>query len=94
MAGRVEHDTERERFVVRREEGDAHLTYGHVDDDVLDYRHTYVPPELRGEGLGERIVLTALRYARDHGYRIKPTCSYVAKVLDDHPEFAELASGG
>ena len=67
--------------------------YRRVDDTTLDYTSTFVPPELRGRGVGERLVLHALDWARAEGRRVVPTCWFVGKMLDQHPEYADLRAG-
>ncbi len=59
--------------------------------NTLDFYHTYVPPKVRERGLAEKIVETGFRYAKEHGFKVIPTCSYVSGVfLPRHPEFLPL----
>jgi predicted GNAT family acetyltransferase len=52
--------------------------------------HTFVPPELRGRGIAEKIVRVALEHARSERLRVVPACSYVAAFIKRHPEFSPL----
>ncbi|MFI5357842.1 MAG: GNAT family N-acetyltransferase [Opitutales bacterium] len=52
--------------------------------------HTLVPPELRGRGLAEQLVRTALAEAASRQLRVVPQCSYVATFIQRHPEFQHL----
>lgn len=52
--------------------------------------HTFVPPELRGRGIAEKLVRAALAYARMEQQRVVPSCSYVALFIQRHPEFQTL----
>jgi uncharacterized protein len=54
--------------------------------DVLDVRHTYSPPALRGSGIAARLTAAAFDYAREHGLKILPTCSYTRRYVERHPE--------
>lgn len=58
------------------------------------FTHTVVPPELRGRGIAEALVRAALGDARAAGRQVVPQCSYVARFIARHPEFAELVGGG
>jgi predicted GNAT family acetyltransferase len=58
------------------------------------FTHTLVPPELRGRGLAEMLVRTALTDARAAGRRVVPACSYVATFIRRNPEFAPLLAEG
>lgn len=52
--------------------------------------HTFVPPEARGLGLAAKLVEALVEDAREQGFTIKPTCSYVATMFRRHPEWADL----
>ena len=54
--------------------------------------HTFVPPELRGRGIAEKLVRAALEHARAERRRVVPACSYVGVFLQRHPEYRNLAS--
>jgi predicted GNAT family acetyltransferase len=81
-----------DRFVARVGSGEAELTYVERDGRVLDLLHTFVPPEGRGQAIGEALVEFAFAYARANDYRIKATCPYVRNWLEDHPEKHEQLS--
>jgi predicted GNAT family acetyltransferase len=55
-------------------------------EGTLVCTHTFVPPELRGRGIAERLVRAALEYARAERLRVVPACSYVAAFVERHPE--------
>ena len=52
--------------------------------------HVGVYPELRGQGIAGRITQVSLEYAKEHGLRVIPMCSYAAGYIRKHPEYAEL----
>lgn len=54
------------------------------------FTHTFVPPELRGKGLAEKLVRRALEDARTAGRQVVPACSYVAVFIERNQEFAPL----
>lgn len=59
-------------------------------DGTIVMTHTFVPPELRGRGVGERLVRFALDHARREGWRVVPVCSFVAALMRRNPEFDSL----
>ncbi len=85
----VHHNTGKRRFEF---EQDGRLSV--VDYQLRDARmiitHTFVPTELRGKGIAERLVSTALQYARSESLGIVSQCSYVSTYLRRHPEDADL----
>lgn len=63
------------------------------EEGRIVFTHTFVPPELRGRGVAEVLVRTALDDARREGLRVVPECSYVAIFIRRHPEFQDLLAG-
>ncbi len=86
----IEHDVARQRFVTHTAGGAAVLSYQPLEDGVLDLYSVHVPTAARGQGVAAHLVEAAMAYARDQGYRIFPSCSYVAVWLRSHPEAADL----
>ena len=87
----VEHEKVKNRFVIRLATGEAELAYLERDR-VLDLQHTFVPPENRGEGVGEALVEHAFSHAREQGYRIQPSCPYVRTWLEKHPDQRDVVA--
>lgn len=61
---------------------------------VIDMQHTIVDPDFGGRGLGGRIVEYALTDARERGLRVVPTCSFISRFIDSHPDYRDLVTGG
>ncbi|MEJ2634581.1 MAG: GNAT family N-acetyltransferase [Calditrichia bacterium] len=64
--------------------------YQEQGKDVLNYFSTFVPEELRGEGIAAQLAESALNYARKHHYKIIPTCSYISLYIKRHEEYQDL----
>lgn len=86
----VNHEPDKHRFVILEEGMECVLEYRIISDKHWNMYHTYVPQELRGRQLAEKITTTALQYARDHQIKVTPGCPYVARFISLHPEYAEL----
>lgn len=87
----VEHDVEGHQFYMVIEGYTCFLNYRILSDgQTLDYQITFVPPELRGRNLGQVLVKYALDYARDNQLKIIPTCPFIKKYIDSHPEYGDL----
>ena len=55
------------------------------------FTHTYVPVEMRGGGVAEKLVRAALADARARDRRVVAECSYVAKFIERHAaEYADM----
>lgn len=61
-----------------------------LEGERMIFTHTFVPPELRGRGLAEKLVRPALAWAREERRRVVPACSYVAVFIERNPEFQDL----
>ena len=79
---------ERQAFIISLppDEGEAQLAealleYTLKDNRAIDFRRTYVPFALRVKGVAEEVVQTGLAGAREQGYSITASCSYVQKFL-------------
>jgi predicted GNAT family acetyltransferase len=90
MTAAVQHDVQLGKFFVEIDGKEAHLLYTEIDDATLDFRHTFVPPELRGRQLAEQLVQAGFDYAREHGFRVVPTCSYVQRRAERDPDLKAL----
>ena len=70
----------------------AHLDYLQQKDGTLNLVHTEVDPALRGKGVGEALVRYALDAARSAGVKVIPTCPFVKKFVEHHPEYRDLVA--
>ena len=52
--------------------------------------HTFVPPELRGRGVAQQLVEALVADAREQGFKIEPTCSYVEALFRRRPDWADV----
>lgn len=75
----VSHDPAGQRFTF----GKAELTYVEEGGAVI-FDHTFVPPELRGQGLADRLMAAGLAWAKASGKRPEATCSFAAAYLKRH----------
>jgi predicted GNAT family acetyltransferase len=68
---------------------ESHLVYRQIDDHTVNYYHTYVPPELRNQGIALTLVTEAAKYALENDLSVIPSCSYVDVFFRRHPEYAK-----
>ena len=90
MALAVVDNPDRSRYELRN---DGHLvgyTQYHERDGVLVFPHTVITDPKRGAGYGTTLVQGALDDVRAHGRTIVAECPFVAKFVDEHPEYADL----
>ena len=85
----IKHRPAESRFMQPFGALEAELTYRR-HDDVIEFVHTGVPPQLGGQGIGGRIVKAGLDFARAEGLRVQPSCSFVRGYISKHPEYVDL----
>jgi len=85
----IEHRPDFKRFVIQVDENIAELRY-QKKKHVMKFIHTYVPDELRGQGLAGKLAKHGLEYARENGFTVESSCSYITKYLEQHPEYQDL----
>mgnify|MGYP003345689723 CR=1 FL=1 len=85
----VRHNAEKSRYEL---EIDGHLALAEyvLRDGVMTFTHTESPPALAGKGAASKLVHGALLWAREHGLKVRATCSFVVAYLKRHKEFADL----
>ncbi|MGS0681050.1 GNAT family N-acetyltransferase [Shewanella sp. 125m-7] len=87
MSEQIIHLADESRFVINLDGAQAVLAYELFDNSAdpsaprCNFNNTYVPPELRGKGLAEKLVRSGLRWAKSQGFEIEASCWYVQKFL-------------
>lgn len=59
---------------------------------VIIFTHTEVPPALEGQDVVNKLIRTALEYARAERPAVWPICPFVKGYIRRHPEFQDLVS--
>lgn len=76
----VVHQLHQQKFIVQKDGQEAVLVY-RLDANRIDFYSTFVPPEFRGQGIAEKLVRTAIAWAKEQGYELHASCWYAAKFL-------------
>ena len=58
--------------------------------DVVVFPHTVIDPARRGQGLGAELVRGALDDVRGRGATVEAPCWYVARFIEENPEYQAL----
>ncbi len=64
------------------------------DGDAVDLVHTEVPQALEGKGIGSALVRGTLERLRAEGARVVPSCSFVARYIERHPDYGTMVAEG
>jgi len=85
----VKHNTAAKRFEIEHEGHQAVAQYV-LGDGTITFIHTFVPPELRGQGVAGALARVALASVRKNGLKVIPSCAYFASYMDAHPDTRDL----
>lgn len=90
---RIQHTEEESRGLFRAYEGEAEagiMSYTWAGDAKIIIDHTIVHSVFSGKGIGKRLVLEAVAFARENGIKIVPLCSFAAQVFEKTPELQDV----
>ncbi|WP_103258035.1 GNAT family N-acetyltransferase [Tabrizicola aquatica] len=85
-----EHGATKGRFVLRRGDEEAKLTYSITTPTLIIADHTGVPDSFRGTGAGLDLVQALVDAARKDGFKVVPLCPFVKAQARKHPDWADV----
>ncbi len=88
----VKHDPVSRRFFGSLEEREYEVEYEYSKEGDVIITHTYVHPDLRGQGIAAQLLETLSRWAEEEKKRIIPLCSYAVTFYRRHRDFQHLLS--
>ena len=81
---------ERSRVEIRVGDEAAGFTEYRRAPGRIAFIHTSIDPRFEGQGLGSKLVRTALSNARAEGLAVLPFCPFVRSYIADHPDYLDL----
>ena len=72
----------------------AEMVYITSGSNKMIIEHTEVDKSLRGQNVGIELVHAAVEFARHHGMKIIPICSFAKQVLDKKVEWQDVLETG
>ncbi|WP_264551289.1 GNAT family N-acetyltransferase [Flavobacterium sp. N2038] len=66
------------------------MTYTWAGDSKFIIDHTEVNPEFNGKGVGKKLVMAAVEYARTNNLKIIPLCPFAKSVFDKVQEIHDV----
>ncbi|GAM62891.1 acetyltransferase [Vibrio ishigakensis] len=83
-------DTEKQEYRVALEGDHFAVAKYSLQGEVMEIYSTRVPDELQGKGYGKVMMETILPEVEKQGYKVVPTCSYVAHYLNRNAQWQHL----
>ncbi len=93
MSAEVRDYPEEQRFELETADGPALALY-RWDGDITIVFHTEVPRDLRGRGIGEKLVRGVLDEARRRKLKVVPLCWFLREFVERNPEYRDLMASG
>lgn len=94
MAGEVRDNPQKMRYEILDGDEVGAFTEYRLHRGVADFVHTETVAGHQGRGLGTPLVRAALDDARRRGWRVRPSCPFVAAVIGKNPEYLDLVPAG
>jgi len=66
------------------------MTYTWAGDSKFIIDHTEVSPDFNGKGVGKKLLMTAVEYARTNDLKIIPLCPFAKSVFDKTPDIRDV----
>jgi predicted GNAT family acetyltransferase len=71
-----------------KEAGEMGYTWAGADKFIID--HTNVSPEFEGKGIGKKLVMEAVNFARLNNVKIIPLCPFAKTVIERSKEMKDV----
>ncbi len=66
------------------------MTYSKAGDTLIIIDHTEVDPAFGGQGVGKKMVLAAVDFARENNIKILPLCPFAKATLDKNKDIQDV----
>jgi len=66
------------------------MTYTWAGSTKFIIDHTEVNPDFKGKGVGLKMVMKAVEYARANHLKIMPLCPFAKSVFDKNPDITDV----
>lgn len=90
MTIEVTRDEARRRYEATVDGAPAGFSDYREHDGLVVFPHTVVDPAFEGQGVGSALARRSLDDARAAGLRVRPDCSFYARWIERHPDYADL----
>ncbi len=81
------------KFFIEKDSRQVAELVFNIDGNIIDAHHTGVLPELEGQGVAAKLFDEMVKYAREKGYKVNPSCSYIHAKFRRNPEkFSDIWS--
>jgi uncharacterized protein len=96
MSQEISHDETQKRFfcIIDGQECVVDYEFKQSDPKTMDIYRTFVPPDLRGKGIAEKLLAAVTEYALAKEFVVYPSCSYAVLYYQRHKKHAVVLAKG
>ncbi|MGI4862293.1 MAG: GNAT family N-acetyltransferase [Janthinobacterium lividum] len=80
----IHHDSANQEFTAGSPEEPAELAYSLPDKGTIDFTHTFVPEDQRGQGTADELARAGLAYARQQHLKVRTSCEFMQAFVQKH----------
>ena len=66
------------------------VDYPYISSNVVDVNHTFVDISLIGKGIESLLLTYAFNYFKENNIKVKCSCSYAIKWINNHEDYQDL----
>ena len=93
MADEIINNLSMSRYELPIADGAAAVAYYTLEDGRVVLRHTEVPHEYGGQGIGKRLAQSVFESLRIEGKRVIAKCPFMASYAARNPQIAAMLDG-
>jgi len=86
----VKNNSSKQRYELHSGDAVIGIADYQLRGDALVFTHTAVDPEQKGKGYGSELARQALDDARQQKRKVVAACAFVARYIDEHPDYRSL----
>lgn len=80
----IQHNSANQEFTSGPADQPAELAYTLPAPGLIDFTHTFVPEDRRGQGESDALARAGLAYAREQHLRVQTSCEFMAFFTQRH----------
>ena len=86
----IRYEQEKAQFIYTNGALQGIVNYELKENNVIDVYRTFVDPGLRGMGIAQALTMKVIEYAKEHNYKIWPSCSFTVSFFKRNRDYHYL----
>jgi predicted GNAT family acetyltransferase len=69
------------------------ISYTRINDSKIRIDHTIVQEEFGGKGIGQRLVMELVKFAREYNLKVESKCEFAKHIFKKNEEIQDVLEG-